>query len=65
MLEIIKERVATFNRALNEIPEVKYVGDPIFKTSRDCGPTRRCKDRLREIQEQRELRNFNQDRYSI
>lgn len=31
MLEIIKERVATFNRALNEIPEVKYVGDPILR----------------------------------
>ena len=31
MLKIIKERVATFNRALNEIPEVKYVGDPILR----------------------------------
>lgn len=31
MFEIIKERVATFNRALNEIPEVKYVGDPILR----------------------------------
>jgi len=31
MLEIIKERVATFNRALNEIPEIKYVGDPILR----------------------------------
>lgn len=32
MLEIIKERVATFNRALNEIPEMKYVGDPILRS---------------------------------
>lgn len=31
MLEIIKERVATFNRVLNEIPEIKYVGDPILR----------------------------------
>lgn len=31
MLEIIKERVATFSRALNEIPEIKYVGDPILR----------------------------------
>lgn len=31
MPEIIKERVATFNRALNEIPEVKYVGNPILR----------------------------------
>ena len=31
MLEIIKERVATFSRALDEIPEVRYVGDPILR----------------------------------
>ncbi len=31
MHEIIKERIATFNRALHEIPEVKYVGDPILR----------------------------------
>ena len=31
MHEIIKERIAAFNRALHEIPEVKYVGDPILR----------------------------------
>lgn len=31
MLEIMKERIATFNRTLNEIPEIKYVGDPILR----------------------------------
>lgn len=31
MIEIIKERVTTFNRALGEIPEVRYVGDPILR----------------------------------
>ncbi|PIZ47296.1 hypothetical protein COY32_01935 [candidate division WWE3 bacterium CG_4_10_14_0_2_um_filter_41_14] len=31
MHEIIKERIAAFNRALHEIPEVKYVGDQLGK----------------------------------
>ena len=31
MIEIIKERVDTFNRVLDEIPEVRYVGDPILR----------------------------------
>lgn len=28
---MIEERVAAFNRALTEIPEVKYIGDPILR----------------------------------
>ena len=31
MIEVIKERVATFSRALNEIPEVRYVGDSVLR----------------------------------
>jgi len=31
MTEIIKERVATFSRVLNEIPEVRYVGDSVLR----------------------------------
>lgn len=31
MIEVIKDRVATFSRVLNEIPEVRYVGDSILR----------------------------------
>jgi len=31
MREVIKERLVTFNRVLDEIPEVRYVGDPILR----------------------------------
>ena len=31
MLAVIKERLATFSCALNEIPEVRYVGDSILR----------------------------------
>lgn len=31
MIEAIKERVATFNRVLNEIPEIRYIGDPLLR----------------------------------
>ncbi|MEN9328069.1 MAG: hypothetical protein RI947_877 [Candidatus Parcubacteria bacterium] len=31
MIGILKERVHTFNRALNEIPDIRYVGDPILR----------------------------------
>lgn len=31
MNKIIKERVASFIRVLNEIPEIRYVGDPILR----------------------------------
>jgi peptide deformylase len=29
--KIIKDRLATFIRVLNEIPEIKYVGDPVLR----------------------------------
>jgi peptide deformylase len=32
MISIIKERIATFTRVLNEVPEIRYVGDPILRT---------------------------------
>jgi peptide deformylase len=31
-LNIIKEKVETFHKVLNEIPEVVYVGDPVLRT---------------------------------
>jgi len=31
MLDAIKKRVATFDRVLDEIPEVKLVGDPVLR----------------------------------
>jgi peptide deformylase len=31
MLEIIKEKASIFSRVLKEIPEVRYVGDPILR----------------------------------
>lgn len=32
MNKIIKEKLATFASMLNEIPEVRYIGDPILRT---------------------------------
>lgn len=31
MIEAIKNEVGTFNRVLNEIPEIRYVGDPVLR----------------------------------
>ena len=31
MSEIIKEKIAVFNKILNEIPEVRYVGDAVLR----------------------------------
>lgn len=31
MIKVILERVSTFTRALNEIPEMKYIGDPVLR----------------------------------
>jgi peptide deformylase len=31
VIEIIKDKVATFTRVLNEIPEIRYIGDPVLR----------------------------------